>query len=354
MKFHILYAFRQSPWGGGNQFLTALRNQLRRQEHYTDILADADCVLFDGYPFESESMLGSLVRYKLMRPQGIVIHRLNGPYFLYRGCAKTIDKRVQIINSLFMDGTVFQSQYSCKTLKKYFILDTRFETVIHNAANPEFFFKKQSPIPQQQKLKLIGSSWSLNPRKGFDVYDYLDKNLDFNRYKMTFVGNSPIQFKNIKHLPPQPNSILGKILREHDIYVAPSRHDPCSNALIEALSCGLPAVAREDGGHPELLRGGGILFSSSEDMIGKINTIADNYTHYQSNIPLFSIASVADRYIDFAAAISDQIRQKHYDQKRITINTLKHLGILTSKIVLSRIFHKLRSHTNFKPEMMNI
>ena len=35
---------------------------------------------------------------------------------------------------------------------------------------------------------------------------------------------------------------LAELLRAHDVYLAPSRDDPCSNALLEALACGLPAA----------------------------------------------------------------------------------------------------------------
>ena len=43
-------------------------------------------------------------------------------------------------------------------------------------------------------------------------------------------------------------------------YLAPSCDDPCSNALLEALACGLPAAYRDSGGHPELVGEGGLPF----------------------------------------------------------------------------------------------
>jgi hypothetical protein len=47
-----------------------------------------------------------------------------------------------------------------------------------------------------------------------------------------------------------------------------SQSDPSSNAVVEALSCGLPAVYFHDGGHPELVEFGGIGFRAPEEIPG--------------------------------------------------------------------------------------
>ncbi|MBA7489471.1 hypothetical protein ES702_00005 [subsurface metagenome] len=36
MKIHILYKFIEGPWGGGNQFLKALRDYFRKVGVYSD------------------------------------------------------------------------------------------------------------------------------------------------------------------------------------------------------------------------------------------------------------------------------------------------------------------------------
>ncbi len=50
------------------------------------------------------------------------------------------------------------------------------------------------------------------------------------------------------------------------MYIAPSRDDPCSNALLEALACGLPAAFLASGGHPELVGDGGLPFEADEEL----------------------------------------------------------------------------------------
>ena len=36
MKLHFLFDFKEGPWGGGNQFLKALRNYFREKGIYSE------------------------------------------------------------------------------------------------------------------------------------------------------------------------------------------------------------------------------------------------------------------------------------------------------------------------------
>ena len=49
-----MHKFRKSPWGGGNQFLKALKKYLKNQKVYTNKLSNADIIIFNSYPFENE------------------------------------------------------------------------------------------------------------------------------------------------------------------------------------------------------------------------------------------------------------------------------------------------------------
>jgi hypothetical protein len=58
--------------------------------------------------------------------------------------------------------------------------------------------------------------------KGFKTFKWLDENLDFERYSMTFMGNIPddITFVNIQHQPPVTSEKLAPVLKHHDVYLA--------------------------------------------------------------------------------------------------------------------------------------
>ncbi len=69
MKIHILYNFREGPWGGGNQFLKALRGQLQGRGVYVDTPEDADVIIFNSYPFRAECFFLQLYRLKRQFPK---------------------------------------------------------------------------------------------------------------------------------------------------------------------------------------------------------------------------------------------------------------------------------------------
>jgi len=258
IKINILYNFQKGPWGGANQFLKALRREFQKMGIYEKDPNKAQCILFN-----SHHNVENLLILKLKNPQKIFIHRVDGPISEYRNKDFEIDKMIYFFNDLIADGTIFQSDWSKKENFRLGMKKNMYETTIANAPDPDIFNKRNKiKFDDARKIKLISISWSPNWNKGFKIYQFLDENLDFSRYKMTFIGNSPLKFKNIEWIKPVDSKKLAEYLKRHDIYIVASKNDPCSNSLIEALNCGLPAVALNDGGHPEIVRNGGELFNT--------------------------------------------------------------------------------------------
>ena len=123
------------------------------------------------------------------------------------------------------------------------------------------------------------------------------ENLDVERYDVTFAGQSAERFTRIRHVGPVGSSGVASLLREHDVYLAASRDDPCSNALLEALACGLPAAYLRSGGHPELVGAGGLPFETPEELPGVLDRLVADLDGYRAAIAVQSIASVADAYL---------------------------------------------------------
>lgn len=316
MKIHIIFEFKDGAWGGGNQFLKALRGELIRLGRYAENPREADVFLFNSFQDINLSF-----RLKRQYPDKLFVHRLDGPVSLCRGSRFTlIDKVIYKINNLIADGTIFQSDFSLKSNRWLGMKDEDFQATIFNAPDNSIFHPKddESSSLSGRKIKLISTSWSPNFMKGFYEYKYLDNNLDFNRFEYTFVGNAPTNFRNIKVIKPLDSKSLAQKLRQSDIYITASHKDPCSNSLIEALSSGLPAVALDDGGHPELIAGGGVVFRGLWDIISKIEKVADNYQFYKNNLPVFDIKSVAEKYYDFCEKIYLAKQSGQYHPKKIT------------------------------------
>ncbi len=303
-RLHILYEFKEGPWGGGNQFLKALRDALIKQDAYSNDPFKAQAFLFNSHHLGPEQRgLDLLYALKSQAPECPVLHRIDGPIGLIRGGGFSTDRLIFKINHILASGTVFQTRWSMEESLRHGLQAIQPITHILNAPDPALFYPAPKH-PSGEKIKLIATSWAANARKGFDLYAYLDTHLDFTRYTMTFVGNSPLPFRNIRHIPAVDSRSLGELLRAHDIYITASRNDPCSNALCEALHCGLPALVLDSGGHPEILGNGGLPFEGAQDILEKIDTLTAQYDHFRNAIALPDIQHIAAQYLDFAKLCS--------------------------------------------------
>ena len=301
MKINILYPIQENPFGGANQFLKAIRQVLRIKGHYVESPNEADIILFNSSPLAYKELIPTCIKIKNKYPEKYLFNRIDGPIFLCRGQDFHYDKSFFLFDNLLADGTIYQSDWSKENCQKLGMKLNNNHTTILNGTDTRIFFKNKNQLTRNKtnKFKIIATSWSNNMKKGFEIYQWLDKNLDLDKYEMTFVGNSPIRFKNIKHIAPLTSSELGNALRNHHLYLTASKKDPCSNALIEALSCGLPAIALNDGGHPEIIKKAGEVFSQKEDILFLLDKIQNNYTHYTNNLKDYSIEHAADKYITF-------------------------------------------------------
>lgn len=317
MKVHILHEFKETPWGGGNQFLTALRKYFIELGVYTESLREADAILFNSYPFRHEEYFEQLLKVKLYTPHKLIIHRLDGPISLVRGKGVELDRAIFRFNKLVADGTVYQSNWIKRKSLELGCPDQKYSTIIINAPDPTIFNGKNAKTHLDQKFKIIATSWSGNIRKGFTVYQWLDRNLDFNQYHMTFVGNSPVEFQHIIHKKPMDSFHLAEELGRHDLYISASKNEPCSNALIEAMHCGLPAMAYNGGGNPEIVAQSGELFQEAEEIPGLLEKIRQNYTSYRNHIHLPDIYEVGKDYYEFMTTIFQKTQQKKYLPKKV-------------------------------------
>jgi glycosyltransferase involved in cell wall biosynthesis len=141
-------------------------------------------------------------------------------------------------------------------------------------------------------------SWSDNPRKGGPVYRWLESVLDWDRYEFTFVGNTRERFERIRHVPPLPSSSLANLLRQQDVFITATQNDAYSNALVEALSCGLPAIYLDSGGSGEAVKEAGFAFDEQEQIPALLERLSDEYEARQARISLPSLAEIADQYLE--------------------------------------------------------
>ncbi len=318
MKVHILYPFKKGPWGGANQFLAALKNILCAKNFYCEVPEHADILLVNLNPSPVlSSLLSQVKRIKKKFPGKIILVRIDGPIFIVRGRDVEIDRVFFYFTQTIADGTIFQSDWSREHCFKLGLKENSFQVTISNAPDWNIFNQKnKTPFSKGRKIHLIASSWSANWKKGFAEYKWLDDHLDFSQYKVTFVGNSPITFKNIKCKLPMTSAELAKELKKNDIYITASQKDACPNSPIEAMHCGLPVIAFNDGGHPEITGQGGELFNLIEEVPGILIKIVNNYVQYQNAINLPTIEEVGQKYLKFMQDIFSKTQTGEYRPKR--------------------------------------
>jgi glycosyltransferase involved in cell wall biosynthesis len=300
MHIHIAYEFKGPMWGGGNQFLLALREEFEKRGVYADSVNDADVVLFNSFHLGQWLPIKVLSREKRRRPELIVVHRVDGPFSLVRSTSSWDDRIVTLLNLLLADATVFQSNWSRAECQAIGIGKNHMYTTILNAAGADF-----SPatgvvkLRHDEKVRVVSSGWSTNPNKGFADLEWLDSNLDFSRYEFTYFGNCPINFKNLRLEPPLNALELASNLRNYDIYFSGARNEPCSNALLEGMASGLPALAYHGGGNPQIVKSGGLTYHDVKEVPALLDKISEKLDEFRAVLPQRAISNAADQYLEF-------------------------------------------------------
>lgn len=294
----VFHDFVPPPGGGGNQALRAVLWELERRGVRVALNAlgtSALACLFNSFNFDAR-------RLELMARHAPdecrMVHRVGAVTSLYRGVDDGTDALVADLNRRFADATLAISHATIEMYRSIGI-ELVNPKVVYNACDPRIFNRNgRIPFSRERKLRLISSSWSDNPRKGEPAYRWLEQHLDWGRFEYTFVGRATAPFDRIRHVPPVPPEELAELLRQHDVFVTATENDAYSNALVEALSCGLPAVYLDSGGSAEAVKDAGFAFTSREQIPELLERLVDEYEERQAAISLPTLDQIADGYLE--------------------------------------------------------
>jgi glycosyltransferase involved in cell wall biosynthesis len=290
----IFHDFRPPPYGGGNQFLLAFVRELEARGlriEVNQLSGGTPACLYNSFNFDFARLR------RFVRAGVRMVHRVDGPIGVYRGFDDGTDSRIAAVNRALASATILQSRFSLNKHRELG-LELNHPVVIHNAVDPAIFHPPAIREAPSRRLRVIATSWSDNPRKGGEVLEWLDRHLDLESYELTFAGNTQAKLERIRLVGPLPSEPLAELMRAQDVYLAPSQDDPCSNALLEALACGLPAAFRRSGGHPELVGEAGIGFDDAEELPDVFARLAAELDARRAAIRVPALVDVADRYLE--------------------------------------------------------
>lgn len=289
----LFHEFVPPPGGGGHQFLRALVREFRAQGLHVATNAvprGATAILCNSFNFDVR-------RYQALNRRAVrTIHRVDGPIGVYRSSGIGVDRAICEFNRRHAERTVFQSQYSLDKHRELG-LEFRAPAVIHNAPDARIFRRpeRRSAI-EGRRLRIVASAWSDNPNKGTPIYKELESILNWDEYEFVFVGRSAVDLSRVRQIEPRDSLGLASVLQSGDVYLSASVHESCSNAILEAMACGLPVLYVQSGSNAEIVGRGGLGFATAEEIPGLLETMANHYERYTAAISVPSIADVAWAY----------------------------------------------------------
>jgi glycosyltransferase involved in cell wall biosynthesis len=284
MNICIWFKTTEAAWGGSNSFLRSLAQEFKRLGHtisHVPSLTD-DVVLVNSWSLGTAGYLhpGQVVElintgrvtpfgrllppsfwYHLRRARGnftrspLVVHRVDGVAQLYGRKDPRADQ-IQFAIARLADEVIFQSRYTQDSFTKFGVIPSKVHVILNAVDGALYYPADRSPLPHYP-LRLVATSWSANPMKGFYWLPLL---AELPGIEVRFIGNwcPTIKPGKVQRLGVMTANQIAIELRQSDIFVHAAENDPCSNAILEALACGLPVLYRSSGGNPELAEGYGL------------------------------------------------------------------------------------------------
>jgi len=173
----VWHKFIKPPYGGGNQFMLALRKALRQQgvlAVQNRLHSGINVYLLNSIHFDIDLFLKLKSKGQLH-----VVHRIDGPILLVRGSDREKDELCYDLNEQLASVTVLQSAWTYQR-----IVEMGYQPVnpvmIHNAANSHILQPNgYVSFDPTKEIRLISTSCSKTPRKGGPIYKWIEDHLDW-------------------------------------------------------------------------------------------------------------------------------------------------------------------------------
>lgn len=262
------------PWGGGNLFVSALCESLRKGGHevvHSLVAGVEKIVVVDPRPEQGFDSIENIISYSMSKSAPITI-RINecdarkgttgldgflSSVSAY--CSKTI-----FVSKWMMDYHL-ERGWKCKSVD-----------FVYNGVDRSIF--KERKRLNNGKINLVTHHWSNNPMKGFDIYEKLDSYVgNDDRFTFTYIGRDRGSFKNTRVVQPLFGMELGAELSKYDVYISASLFDPGPNHVIESIASRIPTFAIKDGGGACEFVGTDWIYDNFDDLLSKMQDAKLNH-----------------------------------------------------------------------------
>jgi hypothetical protein len=314
MRVFMNFSEVRGPYGGANSFLRALSHAFRERgmKITSDPAAAFDVALLNaltaGLDRNTVERLADRGKPLVHRKVG---YRASGsPDMRSVSDGIVYGDRVQVEFTPYLTHTVFQSAYS-----RDVFLQSGFDgpyTVIHNGADERVFnrsvrswrfgrTRERAYWDGAQPLRVVVSTWSTDENKGFEDYRTIDRSFVGRRdVELSLVGRIPSgeRFESFRIRPPRRRQALAALLKQQHVVLQLARHETCSNALIEGINCGLPAVYLDSGANLEVASRYGTPYEG--DLDAALARIHESYSEIVGRIAVnpYRISLVTAKYLD--------------------------------------------------------
>lgn len=325
LKVFFNYKTVEVPWGGANSFLRSLRDTLIVDPDI-EIVSDENsaCDIFflnqlyrgPGRPRLSRKFLspwqirllsrsGTTSRWralyykvvsKTVQPPAIVCRLVNHAEHAY---GKANREQADLFSALpFTSKDIFQTRYLYEVFQASGYQKPN-PVVIHNGVNQEVFHSQGRVTWRPgSPLVVVSSAMTIRRTKRFDLIAAASQIPGVESYHAGIWpdGVSPGRVRQLGQLTHC--EIAGFFREKAHVFMHPAEKDICPNAVLEAMSCGLPVFFSRLGGTAELVGESGI------SLIGGIETAVKKMQNDYKRIMMllrqrqyyFSIARAAAEY----------------------------------------------------------
>ena len=221
------------------------------------------------------------------------------------------------------DYVFYQSKFCKRCCDDHIYRRKKNYKILYNAVDTEIFVPGKKVTTSYIPILKIGTYNRKNVWRLIDTIETIRKINQTSKYrfKVSIVGTVDKYSKKISsqlidnYKMNEDIFFLGKIsqnniveiMQKHLIFLTTKLHDPCSNAIIEAMACGLPVIFHNSGGNLELVDNAGWGFGKKQtsiseikinknELLSKLKTITRKEISYKSKLARYR----AEKYFNIS------------------------------------------------------